>query len=305
MDKRERGFTLVELLVVIAIIGILVALLLPAVQAARESARRAQCTNKLKQLGLAVQNYISNHSGALPPGSPGQGRHGAFTYLLPYLEQQALFDRIDLDRTTYQSYSDPMRMEIVPGLVCPNYPEEPVLRRPGSPNSEGALSTYQGTGGAFVIPRQPRESSPRFGDLPLNGVFGWGDGGRKLREVVDGTSNTLLFGEFVHVDRLPGAYSDLPGNIRPWMAIPTLSSPDDKVSYQFKVAAFTPNTPVDREADETPFNHLPFTSLHPGGTNFAVLDGSVQFIVDDINLDVFQAACTVDGGEIVSMGDLH
>ncbi|QDU53906.1 DUF1559 domain-containing protein [Aeoliella mucimassa] len=303
MDKRQRAFTLVELLVVIAIIGILVALLLPAVQAARESARRAQCTNKLKQLGLAVQGYISSHSGELPPGSPGQGKHGTFTYLLPYLEQQAIFDQIDLERVTYRSYSDPMRMEIVPALICPNYPEEPILRRPGSPNTEGALSTYQGTGGAFVVSRQERDASPRFGDLPLNGVFRWGEHKRKLREVVDGTSNTLLFGEFVHVDRLPGLYSELPGNLRPWMAIPALSSPDDKVSYQFKVAAYAPNTPVDREADETPFNHLPFTSLHVGGTNFALLDGSVQFVIDDIDLDAFIAGCTIDGEEILSLGE--
>jgi prepilin-type N-terminal cleavage/methylation domain-containing protein len=298
--RRSRiGFTLVELLVVIAIIGILVALLLPAVQAAREAARRSQCTNKLKQLSLAVQNYAATYRGELPPGSPGPGEHGTFTYLLPYIEQQTLYDRIDLEKKTYNARNDPMRMEIVDAYVCPNYSLEPIIRSDPSASKVGALTTYQGVGGAFVEQYQERDVSPAYGALARNGAFRWGKKPRKLREVTDGLSNTLLFGEFIHTDRLPGLYSELPGNVRPWMGSPILAN--DKVSYEFKVVALAPNTPIDREADEWPFNHLPFTSLHPGGVLFGLMDGSVQFVVDGVSLDAFKFASTVDGQEIYSL----
>ncbi|WP_442484996.1 DUF1559 family PulG-like putative transporter [Aeoliella sp. SH292] len=298
--RRTRiGFTLVELLVVIAIIGILVALLLPAVQAAREAARRTQCTNKLKQLGLGVQNYASTYRGELPPGSPGPGEHGAFTYLLPYIEQQTLYDRIDIERKTFNARNDPMRMEIVDAYVCPNYSLEPIIRNDPSTSKIGALTTYQGLGGAFVEARQPRDVSAEFGDLSQNGAFRWGKKVRKLREVTDGLSNTLLFGEFVHTDRVPGLYSELPGNIRPWMGSPILAS--GKVSYEFKVSEFAPNTPIDREADECPYNHLPFTSLHPGGVLFGLMDGSVLLVADGVSTDAFKYASTVNGQEVYSL----
>jgi len=88
--RDSHGFTLVELLVVIAIIGILIALLLPAVQAAREAARRLQCTNNLKQLGMATHNYAAQYSGRFPAGTTGPHRHGLFTYILPFIEQDAI-----------------------------------------------------------------------------------------------------------------------------------------------------------------------------------------------------------------------
>ncbi|MCP4590129.1 MAG: DUF1559 domain-containing protein, partial [bacterium] len=96
MKTANRGFTLVELLVVITIIGILIALLLPAVQAAREAARRMQCSNNLKQLGLAVHNYVSIYSEHFPLGCMGYERHGLFTAMLPFLEQDVVHDKLDL-----------------------------------------------------------------------------------------------------------------------------------------------------------------------------------------------------------------
>src|SRR6478752_1254763 len=104
-SKNTYGFTLVELLVVIAIIGILVALLLPAIQAAREAARRAQCTSQLKQLGLALHNYISAKKDALPPGLYTESKNGVqqgdtvFVRLLPYMEEQSIYDRWDFGTT--------------------------------------------------------------------------------------------------------------------------------------------------------------------------------------------------------------
>jgi type II secretory pathway pseudopilin PulG len=289
---------LVELLVVIAIIGILVALLLPAIQAARETARRAKCTNTIKQLSLAMQNYASARKGEFPLGSPGQGVHGTFTHLLPYLEEQALYDQIDVKLKTYKSVDDPQRYTIVQAYICPNYPELPVARNTGNANTEGALTTYQGVGGAFTVERQERLSSPGYGDLPLNGPFRWGPEPRRIKDITDGTSNTLQFGEFVHTDRLPGPYHDLPGNIRAWIGgAPVIT---EKASYVFKVAAYAPNTKIDRAADAVPFNHLPFGSFHPGITNFSYVDGSVHSVTDDVNIDVFKWSSTIDGEEVVS-----
>jgi prepilin-type N-terminal cleavage/methylation domain-containing protein/prepilin-type processing-associated H-X9-DG protein len=302
MDMKgiRRAFTLVELLVVIAIIGILVALLLPAVQAAREAARRTKCTNTIKQLSLAMQNYAAARRGEFPLGSPGQGEHGTFTYLLPYLEEQTLYDKIDIKRTTYNSVTDPQRYTIVWSYVCADYPENPVLQSTSNPTTEGALTTYQGVCGAFTEPHPNQLSSPAYGNLPLNGAFRWGPQPRRLKDITDGTSNTLQFGEFVHTDRLPGAYHDLPGNIRSWMgSSPVVSATSEKPSYVFKVAVYTPNTQIDRLADAVPYNHLPFGSFHPGVTNFSYVDGSVHAIADDVNLDVFKFACTINGGEVV------
>jgi hypothetical protein len=221
--------------------------------------------------------------------------------LLPYVEQQSLYDQIDLDLITFNARNDPMRLQVVDDYVCPNYPLEPLIASDPSASKVGGLTTYQGVGGAFVEQYQERDPSPGFGALARNGAFRWGNKTRKFREVTDGLSNTLLFGEFLHRDRLPGLYSEFPGNIRPWMGSPILASANDRVSYEFKVAALVPNTPIDREADEWPYNHLPFTSLHPGGVLFALMDGSVKFVVDGVSLDAFQAAATVNGQEVYSL----
>ena len=125
-SQRPRGFTLVELLVVIAIIGILIALLLPAVQAAREAARRLQCTNSLKQIGLAIHNYESTHrkyppSGAGPPG-PSPLHHGFFTFLLPYLEQGAIHDQYHWDQDWYTALNQTATETDIGLLFCPSAP---------------------------------------------------------------------------------------------------------------------------------------------------------------------------------------
>ena len=171
---QRKGFTLVELLVVIAIIGILIAMLLPAVQAAREAARRMQCTNNLKQLGLAAHLYADSHNNQFPIANPAVSRHGLFTHLLPYLEQQAFYDQLDLDGKTT---SEPVELRevVVDAYVCPSF-SEGAMHEDSLSFRHGARTTYQGVGGSLdassIVSGEYIPSSD-FGSVPRNGVFGW------------------------------------------------------------------------------------------------------------------------------------
>ncbi len=295
MQRRSPGFTLVELLVVIAIIGILIALLLPAVQAAREAARRAQCTNHLKQMGLAIHNHMGEYSQRFPIGVAGPGRHGLFTFLLPYLEYQNLFDRIDLDANP--SSSEELYTPIAE-YFCPSYPGSQVVRNMPSHLSymNGALTTYQGVCGAIKEGVELVESTGGFGDMPRNGAFGWMEK-RRAEDFFDGLSKTLVIGEFVHQDR-SGSYHGPPGNVRGWIRSNNGSGGG---SYAFKVAEHPINATVDRANEGVPYNHLPMGSHHPGGANFLFGDGSVHFVPENIEFEVYRGLCTIDGEENASL----
>ena len=294
----RRGFTLVELLVVIAIIGILIALLLPAVQAAREAARRMQCTNNLKQIGLAIHNYATTYLEHFPVGSPGSAKHGLFTTLLPYLEQSPMHDQIDWTLSTYDC---PDRYTVVSAYVCPSWPGEPVFRDMTNHHMNGAVSTYQGTAGT---PRDGETvvSAPINGDIPTNGIFGW-QLIRRFRDVTDGLSNTLAIGEFVHRDRVAGSgtnnFQPAPGNVRGWIL--GSGSTGNIGLYTCKALVYSPNTPIDRVNDGAKFNHLPMGSYHPGGLNFLMGDGSVDFVSEAIDLTIYQDMATCAGGEVAAL----
>ncbi|MEX0643048.1 MAG: DUF1559 domain-containing protein [Pirellulales bacterium] len=298
--RRTRAFTLVELLVVIAIIGILVALLLPAVQAAREAARRAQCTNNLKQIGLAVQSFATARRDELPPGNPGVAYQGLFSYLLPYLEESTVYSQLKLDDAIahWDESEDlnPARYHFISAYLCPDYDGEKVIR--GRSWMNGAMCTYQGVGGAFVDPNV-KFYQDGYGNIPNNGAFFfWGNDERrkrrKLREVTDGTSNTLAIGEFVHRDIYASSYAEPPGNVRGWI----FGSNGGAASYALKVAEFPPNTRIQRDIDGVGFNELPMGSFHPGIALFAMLDGSVAPVIDGIDLSAYQAMATINGSEV-------
>ena len=151
LRRNLHGFTLVELLVVIAIIGILVALLLPAVQAAREAARRTQCTNHLKQVGLAVHNFHQVRNGVPPAHLTGGGHATWLVLIMPYLEQSAQYERYDIERTYYVQPLEVIQTQ-VPFYYCPSRRSPPQLSVTGDgrgsvPHRPGALNDYALCGG--------------------------------------------------------------------------------------------------------------------------------------------------------------
>lgn len=299
-ESRKRGFTLVELLVVIAIIGLLVLLLLPAVNAARASARRVHCQNNLKQMGIAINAYASKLN-EFPPGSPGPSLQGLFSYMLPYLDELALYQELDLDGTVHHRLRrNPHRFHPVSTYVCPSYPYPAVaIARELADYQRGALTTYQGVGGAVVSASEEamdKWTDSQFGVIPNNGMFGF-EFVRKPQQVKDGLSNTLAIGEFVHRDHIGGSFKDPPGNVRSWI----LGANSTYGSYAFKVAELAPNTRIDRIADGVDFNHLPMGSFHPGITFFLIADGSVLGIADGVDFNAYQSMATVARGEKISL----
>ena len=293
MPRYNKGFTLVELLVVIAIIGILIALLLPAVQAAREAARRMQCSNNLKQMGLAMHNYADAHSENFPPGSPGPARHGLFTYLLPHMEQSMVFDAIDLAGSPYD---DPQRYTVIAVYHCPSYTGPELVKTHQHHHNLGAICTYQGYGGAVITGTEGIDAVN--GRLPQNGIFGW-EMNRRMRDITDGLSHTLAMGEFVHRDwdKENSDVADPTGNARPWIL--GASSSAALGSYAFKVVSdFHINSNVQRKVDGIPYNHLPFGSDHPSGGNFLMADASVSYIDEMLDFEVYRGLATCNGGEV-------
>ena len=306
MRMRAKGFTLVELLVVIAIIGILIAMLLPAVQAAREAARRMQCTNNLKQMGLAIHNYASSWKDQFPPGSPGIWEHGLFSLMLPYLELESIYDQLDMTGATNTCY-ETMRHEKIACYVCPSWPYEIDYEDSSNLWKDAAITLYQGVAGAFPDTKAVASTdleSAGAGDIPrqgsvFGGMFGWGYA-RRISEVSDGLSQTLAMGEFVVIDTdtSTGWLSQPPGEVRGWIFGGGGSS---KGLYASKVLACSPNTTIPRKTPDINYNYLPMSSFHPGGVNFSIADGSVRFLNDDIDLQTYYSLGTVAGGEIVEM----
>jgi prepilin-type N-terminal cleavage/methylation domain-containing protein/prepilin-type processing-associated H-X9-DG protein len=328
MGKRTaRGFTLVELLVVIAIIGVLVALLLPAVQAAREAARRSQCTNNLKQYGLAVANYLSAKKDLLPSGltqDPSPYRGVTFwVYLLPYMEQQAIYARWDFKVLSKNSLTpDSPAAAQIATLLCPSdQPQERVLNFSTMPSGNHgmaypgyyAITSYAGNHGTFSyypnnIPRLPTQpdgvlfltgpgSVPELNQKPV-----------KLAEVTDGTSNTILGGEKYNYDP---EFDALPDSSRSGLLI-------HQWAQWAWTGGFKGNGHVMRSSGE-PINLMArdcgtgtsgytcqdrrlqgYGSGHPSGANLAFLDGSARFVSDSISTITLAAWSTRAGGEVIN-----
>ncbi len=315
-DRRVRGFTLVELLVVIAIIGILVALLLPAIQAARAAARRNACLNNVKQVVLAFANFADANKSTYPPDAVGDGKPAALCYVLPFLEEKALFEAMDFDKAAAgQKGTDGQFLanKVIPAYICPEYPGEKNTSGTSYSPSGGAIANYQCVAGYYRTTPPVDFDSSTFGNLPKNGLFGYTKiisakgatpvvrekHGVRLRRISDGLSKTFAYAEFVQNDRDPASqYFGLPGNMRAWIQ----SDNSTHGFYAMKtISTFPINAGLDRIKDNVPFNHLYFGSFHTGGAHFGLGDGSAHFIADDIALNVYQGLASGNGGEVVSL----
>jgi prepilin-type N-terminal cleavage/methylation domain-containing protein len=303
--KRRTAFTLVELLVVIAIIGILVALLLPAVQAAREAARRTACVNNLKQLGLAVLNFHDAHktmpknitftSGDGPsPFAEASGK-GWIIDILPHLEEQNLFDRFVLDGPFPNQGLDrpenrPLIKTVLDALICPSAAIEfrTITTAYQWSGIEVATTNYQGVMGdarmnttsTFGGPEYCNDGKAAYG--PCSGIF-WRTDFRwpvRIAKITDGTSNTLMIGE------------DLPEYN--WHNMWTYSN--GSTSSTYAPLNYKPQPPQNFTASRW-FDLRGFRSDHPAGGQFCLADGSVQFIEDSININLYRSMSTKAGAD--------
>jgi prepilin-type N-terminal cleavage/methylation domain-containing protein len=285
------GFTLVELLVVIAIIGVLVSLLLPAVQAARESARRMQCQNNLRQVALAAHSYHDTHK-FLPPASTAADLTGSsgFAAMLPYLEQSSIYTLYDFSKGN----SDPANLQAVSQriktYICPTC----VFARKvpaGDCDANRAPGTY-----AFCVGSLDSWGTFKAGGQPTNGAIATaGSQLTNFATITDGTSNTFLAGEshWAFKDYLftSGPCSgQVRGGFSYW------SSP-----YPLATAFTTrgPFNPQSMSGDSARLSN--FRSSHPAGVNLTNVDGSVRFVPDSIDHSILDAFATRDGGESVTM----
>ncbi|UUO07789.1 DUF1559 domain-containing protein [Blastopirellula sp. J2-11] len=299
---RRPGFTLVELLVVIAIIGVLIALLLPAVQQAREAARRMQCSNHLKQIGLALHTYHDS-SGAFPPGGYSDGNQLSWhARILPFIEQQAFYELIDWTASGYQA-NKPLSLDFVPdGYHCPSNSSEKLRGTWGSGKVNGESTYtqhYNGVAGPIGVNPQTGQNYPlligatyhsactgasdeRKG-MAIGGTL-YVDSKVRFGDITDGTSNTLVVGE-----RFEGETSWLAGTSN------TVAWPCDAAG--FKNLEYSVNFCGPNESCGSYYNSRPFSSNHPGGALFAIGDGSVKFIAETIDFDILLALASRNGGE--------
>jgi prepilin-type N-terminal cleavage/methylation domain-containing protein/prepilin-type processing-associated H-X9-DG protein len=331
---RQAAFTLIELLVVIAIIGVLIALLLPAVQAAREAARRAQCTNNLKQLGLAVQNYETT-IGALPPAGVvrplgtgfffgGWSVHGR---ILPYTEQTNAFNAINFDL----SYSNPINTTITRTLIstflCPSEPRQELVQHSfglAAPTNYGwCMGDWYVWGG---LAGQQNRAAFQF------------NAARRLAEFSDGMSQSLLAAEVKTQQRYVRDFAGGLSNINAPDAIPQPNADPYAVAPEYNAGgslqatghtewvdghvhqsgmttAWPPNKRISGSSDPSldldltgireqsggpTFSAITARSHHPGGVNALFGDGSVKFIKNSIDGRTWRALGTIHSGEVVS-----
>ncbi|MBN2295228.1 MAG: DUF1559 domain-containing protein [Pirellulales bacterium] len=303
--RSRYGFTLVELLVVIAIIGILIALLLPAVQAAREAARRAQCSNNLKQIALGLLNYETTwqvfppaevHLRAVNGSCPHcdwSGSIGSWTNLIfPYTENQAAYDKLDFD--AHPQFSSPANVEVMQGkypmYLCPSDPYHGLTTRWGGGDESRARILHY-----FAVHGSNEGSRLSYPDGTSCGTYGhcnahdgifYNDSKTRIADILDGTSNTAMICE-VWGRKYPDHQTppSTAGNYR---------GGESSRGMNVHAAVFFDWTPNSYRNNPWHAN-----SFHPGGVQCAFADGSIHFIPDAIDLVDFQAIATIAGGETV------
>lgn len=334
--SKKAGFTLVELLVVIAIIGILIALLLPAVQAAREAGRRTMCNNNLKQIGLGMHNHHDTF-GFFPPGfkdSKWDANSAALTsasrstsahaHLLNYMEQTTIGALVRFDQP-YINTSDPAldfnkqaRMAQVPVFLCPSDPDE-------LPLEEGGRSNYFANQGNSLLHGNPPTdpSDPNFGFPAPNGIF-FLNSRVKFQDIMDGTSHTAAFSEKIKGDGSNAIITEESDTFAPdtdpetmdeavadcnacdindltkqgqsYIGVPWLRAYHSNSQY------YHINKPNGRSCMYPPGRIMTTAgSRHPGGVHVLMCDGSVHFINDTIDIATWRGMGTRAGKENIAL----
>jgi prepilin-type N-terminal cleavage/methylation domain-containing protein len=315
--RRKPGFTLVELLVVIAIIGILVALLLPAVQAAREAGRRTSCINNMKQIGLALHNYHDTNR-KFPLGQRGSVAWSNWRVeILPFMEQGALYNNINRDDV----YSSPAFQNLVlESWRCPSSAlpaTQPASWVTWWTNFNHMVPGYQGIMGAYPDPagRPSTHSASNYGGWWCNnGMLLWNEP-TTFASCTDGTTNVIIVAEQT------GAVLQASGN----------GAPDLRNGYYTPWGSMTHNSPkgvsscgaggcgdmwgcgltcnayainsrtAGAGAGFTWGGNTIINSYHPGGANVCLTDASVRFMPQTVNFDVYQRACSRDDGITIEL----
>ncbi|WP_437185074.1 DUF1559 domain-containing protein [Planctomicrobium sp. SH668] len=328
-QRAKKGFTLIELLVVIAIIAVLIALLLPAVQQAREAARRSQCKNHLKQIGLAVHNYHDVHN-CFPPGSFGGTDMASDPYsipnwrihIFPMLEQGAIYNQMIW--TGWRPFggtasaagthnAELLNGHVVPVYVCPSSTLEsngnPYV--PGMPDHNTLrhqVPMYVGVAGAsieygdasFPVGNSVGASNP-YGNFTNNGLFSW-NRVKRMRDATDGSSNTLLVAEqsgtvgLVNGDRRSGYYG---GYLGASFTTPVNAGSVDPSGWSVGISSLlyqiNYKTPTVGNQDTWCAN-TQWNSFHVGGIHVTLGDGSVRFISENIAMDTLRSLAACNDG---------